>query len=393
MSKLYNIIMAEFTYSQVDPELNHIETIDQEIERLNDETHNLIVDLKNSEKDTGVYDIKKHLLPVSDLYSNNMTTVIDNNSRVLVIPYQVRPSTNGKKIVQYILGRRSEKHHYQTPDELYEDGDGIHRYLDFYMFHHQSQYMRNRFAFPALWANYSVDILFYHYGISPDTSRCEISGYLKRGNDYYIFYDMSKSWINHHYLNIDDPFWLVNIDEIVSKKTVCDMSISPTVQVLFNENTFLRSLLTKDEEQMPICKTVYTYEEYRNMDFTMTFGTQRTGDSDDEYFSYFVNFEDCRNALFESTIFQENDKNVNKFVIMRHVINYENIQLVDSPEYPFTEDEKPWNSQTLFIDRAKPMVYIWNHGLQTPVTCHNVLSSDKLYPCFPTNKDTRSLTV
>lgn len=387
MSKLYNIIMAEFTSSQVDPESNHIEVIDQEIQRLNEETHNLIVDLKNSEKDNGTYDIKNHLLPVGDLYSNNMINTIDNSSRILVIPYQVRPSTNGKNIIQYILGRRTEKHHYQSPDEPYEDGDGIHRYLDFYMFHYQSPYMRNRFVVPALCANYSLEILFYHYGISPNTLQCEISGYLKRGNDYYIFYDMSKSWINHHYLNIDDPFWLVNIDEIVSKKTVCDMSISPIVQLLFNENTFLRSLLTKEEEQMPICKTVYTYEEYRNMDFTMTFGTQRTGDSDDEYFSYFVNFEDCRNALFESTIFQENDKNVNKFVIMRHVINYENTQLVDSVEYPFTEDENPWNSQTLFIDRTKPMVYIWNHGLQTPVTCHNVLSSDKLYPCFPRNKE------
>ena len=77
---------------------------------------------------------------------------------------------------------------------------------------------------------------------------------------------MSKVWLNHHYLNLDDPFWLVNLDEIVSKKTVCDMNIFPLTQVLFNENGFLRSILSRNKDQMPIGKTVYTYEEYGNME-------------------------------------------------------------------------------------------------------------------------------
>ena len=373
--------VSYFPPMQSEPASNSLETIDQEIERLNEETHNLIVDLKNSEKDNGSYDITKHLLPATDLYSRvKEDNIMKPYTRVYLIPYQVRPSTNGKNIVQIMLARTSDRSKRKDLDELSEDSDGIDRCLRFYSFSYQTHYKRQRFTSPEWWIKYSIDLIFCHYGMKPKTSECTVSGYLERGEDYYVFYDMSKVWLNHHYLNLDDPFWLVNLDEIVSKRTVCDMNIFPLTQVLFNENGFLRSILSRNKDQMPIGKTVYTYEEYGNMEFTMNFGTQRkNSDDENSCFSYFVNFEDCRNALFESAIFQENDKNVNKFVIMRHVITYEDTQIVDSDEYPFSENEKPWNNERIFIDKTKPMVYIWNHGLQTPVSCHNVLSSDELY--------------
>ena len=166
---------------QSEPASNSVETIDQEIERLNEETHNLIVDLKNSEKDNGSYDITKHLLPATDLYSRvKADNIMEPYTRVYLIPYQVRPSTNGKNIVQIMLARTSDRSRRKDLDELPEDSDGIDRCLRFYSFSYQSHYKRQRFTSPAWWIKYSIDLIFCHYGMKPKTSECTVSGYLKR---------------------------------------------------------------------------------------------------------------------------------------------------------------------------------------------------------------------
>ena len=81
-----------------------------------------------------------------------------------------------------------------------------------------------------------------HYGIV-QKDIFTYMGFHKNRHNFYVFFDISNIWVNHHYLSMNDPFWTVNVSEIIDTRIACCVTISPIISNMFYTNSSLKYLL------------------------------------------------------------------------------------------------------------------------------------------------------
>jgi len=212
-----------------------------------------------------------------------------------------------------------------------------------------------------------IKIMMFGYGkIVKDIGNIVYKGFRKCDNDFYVFFDLSDTWINHHYLNMHDPLWLVNMYEIFVLNKVCSVPVCDDVINFFKSNNDLVDIYYPDDTRVSIPVVGFTVENRKQMDFTMTFGTCYRKYKDlDSSFVYYYDYKECCDTISED---EKQDK-----IVMRHCILYDR-----SIEYDgyidLTNDDK---DRHMIVDKINDRYcgfIMCCHINQTPLTSHNILS-------------------
>lgn len=300
--------------------------------------------------------------PIETKMFNDLRYHVSRHSEIVLhlCPFQIRESTHLKApFIQYFLRKTKT-------DEMDITGDRIFPpdCLSFW---------RQEIEHPILYNLPSelmilVKIMLAHYGVhGVNDADLKYVGFHKSDNHFFVFYDLSSIWVNHHFLNIDDGFWLSTVSEIVKLREVCMFPVSDIVVDLFHNNSELQYLVKNDNAlNNPIVG--YSIEDAEDMDFQMTFGTEKTTEKAcniGECFRYFISYRDCLKKI-------ESGANRNGKVIMRSVLNFSDLIPLCQEEFMDIFDE-----DTMYlVNTDSPddaFIVIRNHSNQTPVCCHNVI--------------------
>ena len=296
---------------------------------------------------------------------NNMFQDLNYHARtcmfvnMYICPYQVRYGTdNTTPFLQYIMRKRNDRSHKENIQ------DHQYNYIDFnkktFFDHHTTNINLYDEAIKLL------KIIMFGYGnIINDFGKIVYRGFRKCENDFYVFFDISDVWINHHYLNMHDPLWLVNMYEIFVLNQVCSVPVSNDIINFFNLNPDLVYLYYPDDTRIKIPVVGFTVEDKKHMDFTMTFGTSQKKYKDIDAFVYYYDYIECCDTISEE---EKCDK-----IVMRHCIFYENNILYDDYMALFDEDKDRHIIVDKINDRYCGFV-VGCHNAQTPLTSHNILS-------------------
>ena len=68
------------------------------------------------------------------------------------------------------------------------------------------------------------------------TGSYKYKGFVKKNNNFYVFFDFSSFNIESHNLSRTNDLWLVLIDEIVNHKSICNFKIEQSVVDFFINN-------------------------------------------------------------------------------------------------------------------------------------------------------------
>ena len=277
-----------------------------------------------------------------------------------ICPYQVRYGTDNKTpFVQYIMRKRNDK----SPNSNLSDHDN--NYIGFHSKTYFDHHTTNINFYDE--AVKMMKVMMLGYGkITKNVENIVYKGFRKSGNDFYVFFDLSDFWINHHYLNMADPLWLVNMYEMFVLKEVCSVPISEELIGFLEENSDIFDLYYADKTRVSIPVVGYTIEDKSHMDFTMTFGTcSETYKDLQDSFVYYYDYNECCSTI--------KDEDKSKKVVMRHSIIYD--ISVDYNDYnDLTDDDK--EKRVLILDKVHDKFcgfVVFKHSSQTPLTSHNIL--------------------
>ena len=127
------------------------------------------------------------------------------------------------------------------------------------------------------------------------TGSYKYKGFVKKNNNFYVFFDFSSFNIESHNLSRTNDLWLVLIDEIVNHKSICNFKIEQSVVDFFINNpefTLLKDIHNNYYES-PI--VAYSGNFGFKINFELVFGIS-TSSSDLLTGSYYY-FTDYINAI------------------------------------------------------------------------------------------------
>jgi hypothetical protein len=277
-----------------------------------------------------------------------------------ICPYQVRYGTDDKTpFIQYIMRKKNDR---SQKENLH---DHEYNYMDFhkktFLDHHT---INTNFYEESV--NIMKAMLFCYRKNVNDTSKIKYKGFRKSGNDFYVFFDISDMWINHHYLNMHDLLWIVNMYELSVLNEVCSVPVSDDVVTFFKQNSDLVDIYYSDDTRVPIPVVGFTVEDKKQMDFTMTFGScyKKYKDIDDSLV-YYYDYRDCCDTI-------NNEEKQDK-IIMRHCIMYD--KCISYDEYISLSDDVD-KDRNIIVDNINDIYcgfVICQHKDQTPLSSHNML--------------------
>jgi hypothetical protein len=139
-------------------------------------------------------------------------------------------------------------------------------------------------------------ILMMHYGkFLMDDDMFEYMGFHPDGNDFYVFFDVTKTWVAYHLLGMTDPFWTVMTHEIIGNETVCGYPVSQNTRSLFNTYPELVHLIDRDNNPYALPRTGYSLENAKDVDRVLLFGMHSTPlpALGGNYFQFMDSYADC----------------------------------------------------------------------------------------------------
>lgn len=293
-----------------------------------------------------------------------------------ICPYHVRLTTDGTPFVQYIMLKKNDRENKKLTDHE-------NNYMDFvkktYFDHHTTYINFNEEI------NKLMRIIMLSYG-KIVKNNIQYDGFIKHDNDFYVFVNISDTWINYHYLNMHDPLWLVSIYEISVLKEVCSVPVCKNVSHIFEKNIFLTKLYQPNSQDVfPIPVTGFTIEDKKMEDIKLFCGTSMTNHRDlIDVFRYFYDYNDCCNVLLEldevkQAIDDKNNSKKNEVIktklIMRSYIIYD-ISVSYDEYIKLTQEIKEKNILIIdyIDDNSKRGGFITTrHSSQTPINTHNVI--------------------
>lgn len=363
-----DIVNNTMEYSRIEDDNNFI---NEEDNHTTDIIDNILLDLNNSvsEKCDEIKDIEyrnSYNYPIA----KNMFIDLNYHARthmyvnLHICPYQVRESTDRTPFLQYIMKLTENKYKITNENEDFVIDFNKRTYFDIAL---SEINLMNE-------ATTMLKIIMASYRILLTDNKYDYIGFRKIDNDFYVFFDVTKSWINHHYLSLKDPLWLTNMYELTVIGEVGPHKVSTQISDLFSIHyPDLLHLYDNNEKQIPMPIVGYTVEERKNMDWTMTFGTQPVAfrKNDGEYnkvFMYYYAYDACCSDI-------KNKNDIENPVIMRHSLMYDKASSYEDYENNTIED---LTDDNLLVtegdndnDNVSGMFVLRKHGNQTPLTTHN----------------------
>jgi hypothetical protein len=285
---------------------------------------------------------------------------------IYVCPYQIRESTDKTPFIQYILKK--------VEDSLQSsDNEGHDVFLDFHKRVYFSGFHTGEVdLMKECIAMLKIIMASYRIFLKNDTG-FSYTGFQRIDNTFYVFFDVTNSWINHHYLSIRDNLWLSTIYEMTVIRQVGPYHVSSNVTQLFEDYTELKTLYTSDNKVIRTPIVGYSLEHKNDIDMTMTFGISREkygngkhNTDDNGIFLYHFSYDSCYDTLNSSNLDKKNA------VIMRHLLFYDKAENYDLYEQDELDDSI--TEDTLLVtgieDKSGAFV-LRKHGNQTPLTTHD----------------------
>ena len=161
-----------------------------------------------------------------------------------------------------------------------------------------------------------LKVLMAHYRkFLVDDNMYDYTGFHMDGNDVYMFFDVTKTWIAYHLLNMTDPFWTIMVHEIIDNHTVCGHPISTITRNIFEEHPELKFLIDRDDNPYKLPRTGYSLELAKDLDRVLLFGKHTTPlpALGGEYFQFMSSYADC---VHGKTSDELKDKIVVRYYIM-----------------------------------------------------------------------------
>ena len=346
--------------------------VDTIISNLNDNIQETLSEIKDLEfQNSYSYPIGRSMY--SDLNYHAKSHMFVN---IHICPYQIRKSTDGTPFIQYIL-----KKVYDTIPV--PENEGYTEFLDFHKKTYFSGFHTGEVdLMKQCVATLKIIMASYRIFLKGDDG-FSYTGFHNDDNTFYVFFDITSSWINHHYLSTNDTLWLSTIYEMTIIREVGPYHVSSNVTKLFELHQELNTLYTADEKIVKTPIVGYSLEDKTAMDWTMNLGRQREAygngkHSNDEegVYIYHFSYDSCLDSMEKSDdgTYKKDGK---LLVVIRHLLFYDNAMEYNT--YENEENEKNDESiteDTLLVtgDNNKPGVFIVRkYGNQTPLTAHNTL--------------------
>lgn len=217
-----------------------------------------------------------------------------------------------------------------------------------------------------------LKILMAHYRkFLVDDDMYDYRGFHMNGNDIYMFFDVTKTWIAYHLLNMKDPFWTIMVHEIIDNHTVCGYPISTTTRNIFEEHPELKFLIDRHDNPYKLPRTGYSLETAKDLDRVLLFGKYATplpalgGD----YFQFMTSYADCVHG-------KTSDELKDKIVVRYYLMCDDPITPPDDIVY---EEDGSLVDEGLSYHASTPdgqyILAIRNYYAQISITAYNAISS------------------
>jgi hypothetical protein len=159
-------------------------------------------------------------------------------------------------------------------------------------------------------------LLMMHYGkFLMDDDMFEYTGFHTDGADFYMFFDVTKTWVAYHLLGMTDPFWTVMTHEIADNEVVCGHPVSQNTRTLFNIHPELVHLIDRENNPYALPRTGYSLENGKDLDRVLMFGMHSTPlpALGGNYFQFMDSYADCVRGR---TADELKDKIVTRYCLM-----------------------------------------------------------------------------
>ena len=351
------------------------EGVDTIIDNLNDNIQTTLSEIQDLEfHNSYVYPISKNMY--SDLNYHAKTHMFVN---IHICPYQIRKSTDGTPFLQYILKK-------VTDAVPIPENEGYAEFLDFHKKSYFSGFHTGEVdLMKECIAMLKVIMASYRIFMKGDEGY-SYTGFHRDDNTFYVFFDISPSWINHHYLSTNDSLWLSTIYEMTVVRQVGPFHVCSNVTKMFSLYDELNTLYKVDGEIIKTPIVGYSLEDKTHMEWTMNFGKQREAygngkhsNDEDGVFVYHFSYDSCLDSI-QCSSDDEYKQEAKSLVVMRHLLFYENAADYSLYENDETHDndgvDDCISENTLLVNEISDnsgVFVVRKFGNQTPLTSHNTL--------------------
>jgi hypothetical protein len=192
----------------------------------------------------------------------------------------------------------------------------------------------------------------------------EYKGFINDESEFYVFYELKNNSIDIHDLYRANDLWLVLVDEILNKHSVCNFAIDAKVSQFFSNNIDFAYLKDSHDNYYETPTVAYTGSVSKKLNWISCFGVSKTEEEcANESYYYFTDYinamrmggwnEDkiTRGGLVRFAIFL----GYTKVFINNDVVdcnNCDSVYIGNSPKSPL------WGLK--------------EYGQQLPLTCHYI---------------------
>ena len=222
-------------------------------------------------------------------------------------------------------------------------------------------------------------LLMMHYRkFLMDDDMFEYTGFHMDGIDFYMFFDVTKTWVAYHLLGMTDPFWTVMTHEIIGNETVCGYPVSQNTRSLFNTHPELVHLIDRDNSPYTLPRTGYSLENTKDLDRVLLFGMHSTPlpALGGNYFQFMDSYTDCVRGRTEDEL---KDKIVVRYCLM-----------CDDPTDPAPDmvyegdlEGHEGTSYNATDETGRYILAVKDFYTQTTITAYNAIA-DVVEPAEPT---------
>jgi len=218
-----------------------------------------------------------------------------------------------------------------------------------------------------------LKILMAHYRkFLLDDNMFEYTGFHIEGNDVYMFFDVTKTWIAYHLLGMKDPFWTIMTHEIFNNHVVCGYPISLNTRNIFMNHPELVSPIDRNNNPYPLARTGYSLEDKNRLDWVLTFGKYATplptlgGD----YFQFMTSYADCVNG-------RSTEELKDKIVVRYYLMCDDPINPPEDMVYKeVVEEDEETNCYHAMDENGTYILAVRSFYAQTTITAYNAISND-----------------
>lgn len=192
----------------------------------------------------------------------------------------------------------------------------------------------------------------------------EYKGFINDGSEFYAFYELKNAPINMHDLYRANDLWLVLVDEIINKHSVCNFLIDKKVSQFFSKYVEFAYLMDNNDNYYETPTVAYTGSVSKKLSWISCFGVSKT-DEECAKDSYYY-FTDYVNAMRMGG-WTEDKINRGGLVRFALFLGYASVSIDDKGV-----DGNKFDSIYVGNSPKSPLWGLKEYGQQLPLTCHYI---------------------